>query len=277
MASEPSTVARMKIARRALAKPWRLLGWLLLLLVPAMMWMDQGPHLLTKLGLADPHTVSFIGVLAIFAGFIAYLSLSGHVLIGSDGVYIDRRDDQRYVPFDDIAHVARYRQGLMGKEIMGALLTLRDGEILKLPTNGLDQRAELMTRLEAALSAYRKHQRPEGAELMTSKGQTSDAWLEQLQRIGAGANAGPRAAPTSPEQLWRIVESPASGAEARAGAAAALAERLDDEGKTRLRVVSDATAAPKLRIALDCAQRSDDEAMLQALEELRDEQRQHQS
>ena len=53
------------------------------------------------------------------------------------------------------------------------------------------------------------------------------------------------------EVLWRVVEDPTAATTARAGAAFALRSTLDDDGKARLRIVADACAAPKLRVALD--------------------------
>jgi hypothetical protein len=53
-----------------------------------------------------------------------------------------------------------------------------------------------------------------------------------------------------PEQLWRVAEDPAQPAIKRAAAAVALAPTLAEEDKERLGELAKATAAPKLRVAL---------------------------
>jgi hypothetical protein len=93
-------------------------------------------------------------------------------------------------------------------------------------------------------------------------------WITTLRSIGTGANAAHRIAPVAPERLWRIVEDPSARAVARAAAAVALGARIDDEGRARLKAAADATAAPKLRIALFAAADSAEEAELE--EALRD-------
>jgi hypothetical protein len=96
-------------------------------------------------------------------------------------------------------------------------------------------------------------------------------WLARLRAFGHEDAGGFRDPKIPPERLWRIVEDPSAPASARAGAAVALRAKLDDDGRTRIRVAADATAAPKLRVALESTAAEDDQAVRDALDELRDE------
>jgi hypothetical protein len=83
--------------------------------------------------------------------------------------------------------------------------------------------------------------------------------------------AGLSGRPVSTEQLWQIFESGAADSEARAGAAIALRERLDESCRRRLRVVAATTASPKLRTAIESAASDDDASLEEALAALESE------
>jgi len=68
------------------------------------------------------------------------------------------------------------------------------------------------------------------------------------------------------EKLWAVVEDASAKPEARASAAAAL--RVKGEAPVaRLRATAEATASPKLRVALEAAASDDDAVLEQALAE----------
>jgi hypothetical protein len=96
-------------------------------------------------------------------------------------------------------------------------------------------------------------------------------WIQSLRAIGSGAHVDHRTAPVAPERLFRIVEDPSLAPSARAGAAVALGASLDEGGKLRLKEAAHATAAPKLRIAIEAAAAGDDSALTEALSELESE------
>lgn len=88
-----------------------------------------------------------------------------------------------------------------------------------------------------------------------------------MPQTGAGATAGPRDAPVDAERLWRVVEDPAAPEEARVGAAVALGDGLDAEGRARLRVVAGGTAGPRVRVALEAVAEGEETAVRAALEQ----------
>jgi hypothetical protein len=77
-----------------------------------------------------------------------------------------------------------------------------------------------------------------------------------------------RSATVPDHELWRIAEDASAREPVRVAAAIALRERLDDEGRRRLRFVADSCVAPRLRVALDAAVGRDDASLARALEEL---------
>ena len=89
-------------------------------------------------------------------------------------------------------------------------------------------------------------------------------WVKALH--AATAKVSHRASPLSLEALWRLVESPRAEPLARAAAAIALEPKLAREDRARLRIAAEATASPRLRIALDrVAEGADEEALAEAL------------
>jgi hypothetical protein len=238
-----------------------IMGWMALIIVLHRVFAAPPAFLVLAPG----------GILALVVTMIVYLNLPGRLHIGADGLLIDSRDATRFVRFAEIRAVEKYRQMIMGKQIIGVALQLVAGDTVQIPMGedqfGADRRVHaLYMDIEAALEDYGK--RAPGADLaaLARGDRSTEAWLQRLRAVGTGANAGPREAPVTQERLWRVVEDPTLEPEARAAAAAALVPSLDDEGKTRLRVAAEATAAPKLRVAFESAASADEAAIATALE-----------
>jgi hypothetical protein len=258
-----------KIARAAIGNLGRVIAILLGVLLSwlALVVVLRGVlHLPPAFIVAGP-----VGMFAWIISAIVYLNIPGRLHVGVDGVLVDKRDSRRYVRFAEMKGVEKYKDMTMGKTIIGVLLHLVGGETIKVPYGedqfGADRKVHaLHMDIEAALDAYR--QRAPGAALVTlDRGdRTTEAWMQRLRGIGMGANASPREAPVTQDGLWRVVEDPTVKAEARAAAAAALAPSLDDQGKARLRVAAESTAAPRLRVAFESAAASDEASMAAALE-----------
>jgi hypothetical protein len=269
MAKKPH-LERLKIARATLTKPL----WVILGLVGAIAaWMMLVVPLAVRFALPGSPFLGSGGVLALVIATIVYLNLPGRVTLGRDGMVVDRRDGGRYISFADVDTIQTYAEDALGKVFIGVELTLRGGEVFKLPVGqdhfgASERRALLMKRLKVALASYRRLEAPEHPPLLERGERSTQAWLHRLREVGGGANAHYREAPVEAERLWRIVEAPAAAPTARAGAAAALAPALDPEGKKRLRIAATGIAEPRLRIALECAARDDEPALLEALDEL---------
>lgn len=237
--------------------PWaKHLRWLLLVMTfgqGACMWLSR------------TYPWGLPVVLALNAILLAQLVIKQTVEIGGDGVMLRSIGWRRFVRFDRIAGVRL--------TALGVTLDLQGGgelEIQVAPRAGgeAQKRKELHDAIERARAAFAELT-PEQEEALLARGSRDDAkWREEMRALGAGASTGYRTTAMPNERLWRVVENPAADPSAREGAAIALRASLDAEGRTRLRVVADGTAAPSLRMAL--ATIAEEEAESEAEEEQRE-------
>lgn len=213
-------------------------------------------------------------VLVLASGFV-WLNLPGRVEVGRDGIVVDDRSRKRprFVPFVAIESAERYDEKVFGKDLTGIELALRDGDVVRLPF-GEDQfgasekLAVLLAQIRTGLEVQRRDLGDDDASHLRRHDRDLAAWLSDLRRIGAEADAGPRHAPIATERLWRIVESTTHEPAERAAAAVALGPRIDVSGTERLARIADGTASPGLRAAIDGVTRADEEATLAALGEI---------
>jgi len=185
----------------------------------------------------------------------------GRVTVGSDGVRITRPFGKEvFIAYGDVARAEACTYWLRPS----ILIALRSGVTLQLAwqNRGLRDRTverdELVRRLDAEARAPRAS--PPAAALFARSGPVGD-WIRRVRSLPRDASYRG----VTPDMLWALVESPAAEPTARAGAAAALAESLDDEGRVRLRVAAEACAEPRLRVALEAAADDDDDVLTEAL------------
>lgn len=198
--------------------------------------------------------------------------------VGADGLLVQWIRRSRFIGYGEIARIDPFEDAGSGKhKVAGLELTLRSGESVRLPVMSKRSavRDEIYIVHERITQAVETWSRGDGvahAALVRRAGREPSRWVRALRGIGAFANADARTAPVMPEKLWRIVEDPAAPADARAGAAVALSQTADDEGKARLRAAASAIAAPKLRFAIETAAGADtEEALTAALSEVESE------
>lgn len=177
--------------------------------------------------------------------------------IGSDGVAI-AGGARRFVPFADVERVERL-ETVYGRTHHLAELVLRSGERIRLGGrfgifghDALRVVDEAYDDLERALARHRARIAAEHAETLARGARPSAEWTRELrERVEA---SGFRQGTLAREDLVAVVEDPTADPTARAGAAYALrAAGLKDEERRRLRVAAAATAAPKVRVALEAA------------------------
>lgn len=130
-----------------------------------------------------------------------------------------------------------------------------------------DPKKSFLARVREAREAHEGHRADTEAAALVARGDRSaEEWASALRALGERATTRYRVAEVRDEALFRILEDPSADAASRGGAAAALRARVDADGKTRLRVAVDATAAPNVRSALArIVDAEDDEAVVDAL------------
>jgi hypothetical protein len=203
------------------------------------------------------HQLSFFGLLAIVIAFSVTTRV--RVEVGTDGVAHSWFGRKHFIPMSRIRDV---EQRLERRRSL-VLVHLRDGS-KKAFAFDKDVAGTVVERVREAMALFASRNVTNVAPLLLRSGRALPEWIAELRALGVGANATLRTAPIRPEQLWGVVESPATDSEARAGAAVALAT-AGDVDRSRLRVVAATAADDKLRRALDAACGSDDEALEEAL------------
>ena len=215
--------------------------------------------------------MSFVVSIAPFCAFLAWLVgfVRGRHVVGADGFSVRWLGRERFRPFSDVSAVrvetarltfSRGARGTIveltsGKQL---LLRARDAPIVE-EDRGAEARA-MRAHLTEAFERSRSRratgsagagqgESPHVTALLAGDGLRGAEWLarlDALMREGAGRY---RIAAPSPELLARVATDVASSRKTRIGAAAALV-RIDEEGRSTVRVAADACADPKLRAAL---------------------------
>jgi hypothetical protein len=179
--------------------------------------------------------------------------------IGADGLVIPGPGHRRFIHYARIvrATVDAHRPDRME-------LLLDDGGRVALPCRGGSARLTVL-QIEQAKAACAEDASTEEAPLLGRGDRAPRAWVEKLRALGLGAHVAHRTAPLPPDRLWRLVESPGTRPTLRAAAAVALGPRLDARDRERLRAAASTTSAPRLRLALEGAASTTDQAELSAL------------
>jgi hypothetical protein len=221
--------------------------------------------------------VGWEGALAwLLPGIVPALFFGSMLRIGTDGVWVESIARKRFLPFEDVAEIVQENESIAVVLRSGARVTdrvlvgrrLRRGKRLK--TSSAADAAALAERMNDALSAFRaRPAEQDPSALLAPRGRNASQWRKDLRALFSAASY--RAPVLPAEQLWRIAEDPAAEPAKRIGAAVVLRGALDDEGRARLRVAAEASAAPRVRVALLAASDTEnDEALNAALEAFED-------
>ena len=200
----------------------------------------------------------------VFLGLLLGATFSpASIHVGADGIlttWLGRRRFYRYV---DIAGVEASNNGVVQ-------LRLNSGEAVDLVVRGRSALENVhvyavLARIQAAHAAALAGKRPvDVLALVARGGRTAADWLYALHGLLGGDYRG-NAVPE--ENLWRVADDPTAEETARVGAAVALCAGLDHAGRARLLQIAEASASPKVRVALRAAASVEgDEALVEALE-----------
>jgi hypothetical protein len=174
------------------------------------------------------------------------------VRIGVDGIALKGgfSSATRFVPFERIEHVEATSFERQGVRLWAVKVT-HDGKSDAL--GELPSRAEAENAAEDILAAKQRWSRARspvaGLASLESTGARIGDWLASVRALAA-ADDDYRKATLGRDQLLELLEDGAARAEHRVGAAMLLAAREGVEARQRIRIAADATANPKLRVAL---------------------------
>lgn len=269
-------VATFRLPSRAIADPDKRMRWGFKY-AALVMGAAVGIAFLARLA---PHAAPFLplSLAALAFGAMALAVIPSKLQVGADGLHLKWLRSARFIGYGDVERIDPYEEpGNEKNALIGLMLTLKSKETIRIPimskrSTVRDEVYMLHERISEAIDTWSRGEGVAHAALVRRSGREPSQWVQALRGIGAFANADARTAPVMPEKLWRIVEDPAAPADARAGAAVALGQSGDDEVRARLLSAASATAAPKLRIAIETAAKAEsDEAMAAALAEVESE------
>jgi hypothetical protein len=228
------------------------------------------------------HPLTF-GISAALVGVVtvALASIRTTVLVGADGVSLKWLGWQRTIPYSRVTGVSLRERKSGTKRQTGVEVVLDGGEVVWLPVSQAGARWDdgeasvLFEQLNGAVASYRARSGSDEAVPLTRDGRPMGEWIRKLRRLGAGADVDMRTAPVSTESLLGVLEDPSRPPAERAAAAIALADGGREESRARLRIAAESTVSPKLRFAIEKAERREveDAEFEQALAELEDESR----
>ncbi len=209
--------------------------------------------------------VSLIAWLGAAAALGPLLSVSWMIAptilrVGADGIALKWFRHERFIPHADIGRVEEY-QNTRGLPTCALVLTSGERVATIAGTNA--------TRLASAVKEA-KRSLDDGLSVARSALRRKNSgslqeWVVHLRSIRQVSSL--RRAAVRIEDLWALVEDATAPALERAAAAVTLNAQGDEPTRVRLAEVAEATAMPKLRIALDSTAQ-DDDALIEALAEL---------
>jgi hypothetical protein len=179
--------------------------------------------------------------------------LPTRVSIGTDGILTRWAGKERYTALSDVRAAKVYQEYVQGKYRNGVVLTLANGEELKLPTGqsefGAADAMRLAHRIQEAQAARQRGASAKAAGTLARGERSILEWVRELRRMGAGV-VDHRTPVVPVDRLLSIVEDTAAPAADRAAAALAATATTDAQAKVRIRVAAETTVSPQLRVAL---------------------------
>jgi hypothetical protein len=198
--------------------------------------------------------------------------LPSKISVGIDGVHERWLWRKKLVPMASIMAVERVQDRQIKLRLRDGsehtlFTSMRRNNSIRSPYATAHGDAVQARIVEARAAFYERTPAADVSALVGKGTRTREEWLAALAKLRS-AEGGYRDAVVRDDDLWRLVEDPSAPADARGGAAMLLRRSLDEDGKARVRVAAEATASPKLRVALDAAAGETDETLESALQEL---------
>jgi hypothetical protein len=223
-----------------------------------------------RFGIVNAFTVVLLA-LALLA--LPLLFIRSRIEVAADGVFLRWLFFSRFVPFGEIENVwfepgkprGFFRRGESARLILQGAKGPRLSVTSRAGTPDLEQAARA---IDVGVKSYQAsgQRAPFDSARLARSGAKAVDWLSRIRAL-ARMPASYREAPPSHDELVRIVADAHASEEQRAAAAVGLAA-LGEEGKSHLRVAREATADPKLRVAIDAAIDDDDDAIAAALDDV---------
>ncbi len=185
-------------------------------------------------------------------------ALSQTMELGADGVRL-RGFANDFVAHDEIRSVSSREERLV--------LTLRDGREVTSAVKVPSRMPEIVARIQRALDEKASPVDENVVARLRVPGGKHER-VAALRELAADEDASYREARIPREHLWALVEAPQVDGATRSRAAVALSANLAGEDRERLRQAINATASPRVRIALDAIEHGDEATLAERLDDL---------
>jgi len=198
----------------------------------------------------------FVGASLLFARLLAPKRL----VIGTDGLLVERSFGSRFVPLASVLGVEVRKRGLtLVFDERGA------GREIALTSNTSPRSHALRERIVDAVASAARGGPEATSALIARGGRSLDAWREALRKLVGGG--GYRGESVALDALLRAAESGDTPAEQRLGAAMAIGLADDAAAKQKLRIAAEGIANETMRAAMAAAAEGEGEAVEEAIEE----------
>ena len=175
------------------------------------------------------------------------------VIVGSDGVRIDRAIGSTLVPLPEISRAWAQGADVFLRRTDGALETISGG--LAAPGRGENAASSLALGIVRRIEEARSQETaptPAVAASLDRAGRTFAAWREAL-KVAVAPGADYRSASLALEDVELALADATAPAQRRLGAAIALREANAPGARERIRIAAGLTSADELRLALERA------------------------
>lgn len=254
--------------RRLLLATWRLTATFVLwffLLGMVVSWFEKTyGHSLPLVAFGG----WLVGILSTFAGW-QRLRRPPAVVVGSDGVRIERPFGDVTIPYPEIAKVWAQGAELFIRKTSGELVTVSGG--LAAPGREPEAAASSLTlgivrRIEEARRVHGEGTRAV-ASVLDRRGRSFEAWRAAL-KAAVSSDAGYRSAGLTLDDIAAALTDATLSPDQRLGAAIALREAAAPDARQRIRVAAGLTSGDELRVALERAaeEEVDAESLAEAAE-----------
>jgi hypothetical protein len=254
----------------------------------AMMFAGIAAAIVAGKTLGGPIAAVFgLGGFLFHAMMLLRLFRPAKIAVGADGVHVRWMWQQQFIPIHDIER-AEVVEGDAWASMLPMLVRihLTSGEVVdlvgKVGRTSAFGRFNDFARAHAEVVAERINEAVQGRgrgapaalawdDGILARGERAvGEWVAALRRLEDKVQTFRQQAGAGSvfERLWEILEDAAAAPARRAAAAVALSPHLDERGRERLRIAAQATATPKLRIALEAAAEDDDDRLIRALDEV---------
>ncbi len=194
-----------------------------------------------------PFSILFAFSYALLLWWIGASTFPLAASIGNDGILLEKWFRKTFVPFSRMSSVVV----VGGAPYHHVEVALAEDERLRVPTSGREQAEALVRQLEAGMRAVKSRDREALIDGLARGGRTVRAWREAVRDVlSEGAY---RARHVGTESLLRIAEDPSAPEDVRVGAVLALGTPQDEEAKKRVWAAAEASASPRVRLALQRA------------------------